>query len=260
MTFISSAQSEEDLSKPFNEVTFLVTHNAYNVGKEKFRFGNQRISVYDQLKGGVRGLCFDIYSQEDSLYQYHRYQILGKQKLAEDLSEIKTFLEEDSTAIVTIFVECYVRSGQLDTAFQNSGLHEYLFAPDSSEIWPTCREMLEENQRLVVFANKITREQYNWYLFGRPYVASTDYSSFRKAALSTDLMRGDSTLPLLFMNHFVYDWKGTGSRWRAKRVNDNDFLRERCLEMRDRYGKFPNFIAIDYFREDVIDLEVITAD
>lgn len=251
------SQLDADFDKPYNEVTFLGTHNAFNSRVENFIFPNQKISVYDQLQGGIRGLCLDIYQIGDTLYQYHAYPMLRTQKLSEDLGEIKQYLEEDSTAIITLFLESYVSSGKIDTLLTQMDLSKYLFSKDTNQVWPTCREMISNDTRLVIFSGRVDKQRLDWYHHSRIYVASTDYSNFTKASLSTDFHRGDETKDIYVMNHFVYDCIGTGSWWRARRINKNKFLRKRCAEMKEKHGKYPNFILIDFFREGDIDLKEI---
>lgn len=253
----SLGQRVSDFNKPYNEVTFIGTHNAYNSKSERFRLPNQDVSVYEQLKGGSRALCLDVYTIDDTLHQMHRYPMLRTQKLSDDFIEIKRFLEEDSSAIVTLLLECYVRTGQIDTLLREVGLDTYLFEKDSVQVWPRCREMIRDNSRLVIFGSCQKSGEYSWNYYDHEYLSSTDYSNFRKGALSTDLRGKDTLLDLLIMNHFVYDWFGTGSKFWAKRINTNAFVRERCLEMKSRYGKYPNYILVDHFREGVLDLEAI---
>lgn len=257
MPFFLFGQQLADLDKPYNEVTFIGTHNAYNTQSEKFRLPNQDMSVYQQLSAGARALCLDIYAMDDTLYQMHRYPMLRTQKLADDFLEIRDFLEEDTSSIVTLLLECYVRTGQIDTLLREVGLSSYLFEKQSGQSWPTCQELIKNNSRLIIFGSCEKSEEYSWNYYDSRYLTSTDYSNFRKGALSTDIRGKDTLLDLLIMNHFVYDWFGTGSKYWAKRINTNEFVRERCLEMKERYGKFPNFVLVDHFREGILDLEAI---
>jgi hypothetical protein len=79
------------------------------------------------------------------------------------LKEIQAFLEANPSEIVTIFIEDYVTSSQgLTKVFNASGLSTYLFPvsamPKSGEDWPTVDKMVQQNQRLVVFTSKSSKE------------------------------------------------------------------------------------------------------
>lgn len=87
------------------------------------------------------------------------------------LKEIRTFLEANSSEIVTIFIEDYVTSSQgLSKVFNSAGLNKYLFPvsqmPKNGGDWPTVDDMVQKNQRLVVFTSKKNKESegfaYEW--------------------------------------------------------------------------------------------------
>lgn len=79
------------------------------------------------------------------------------------LKEIQAFLEANTSEIVTIFIEDYVTSSQgLTKVFNASGLSKYLFPlsrmPKNGGDWPTVDDMVQKNQRLVVFTSKSSKE------------------------------------------------------------------------------------------------------
>jgi len=72
-------------------------------------------------------------------------------------------MEANPTEIVTIFIEDYVTSPQgLTKVFNASGLRKYWFPvsrmPKNGEDWPTVDDMVHQNQRLVVFTSKSSKE------------------------------------------------------------------------------------------------------
>lgn len=79
------------------------------------------------------------------------------------LKEIQVFLEANPSEIVTIFIEDYVTSTQgLTKIFNASGLSTYWFPvsrmPKNGGDWPTVDDMVQKNQRLVVFTSKSSKE------------------------------------------------------------------------------------------------------
>jgi hypothetical protein len=79
------------------------------------------------------------------------------------LKEIQAFLEANPSEIVTIFIEDYVTSSQgLTKVFNASGLSNYWFPlsqmPKNGTNWPTVDDMIQKNQRLVVFTSKSSKE------------------------------------------------------------------------------------------------------
>lgn len=242
------SQTPADSNKRFNEVTFLATHNAYNTRADRYRLPNQAVSVADQLKAGVRGLLFDVYENEDSLFQYHRHKFLRKKPFHEGLNAVRTFLKEDSTAIVTLILECYTSVDKIERELRATGLYDFLFWKDSRNLWPTINEMLQSNQRLVIFTNRndASPEQ-TWYLSDNEWTTATHYSNFRIKKLSSDLLMEHRADGIFLMNHFVYSWLGTGSRRKARKINTPERIQTRIDEIEARYGRTVNFVAVDYF-------------
>lgn len=79
------------------------------------------------------------------------------------LKEIQVFLEANPSEIVTIFIEDYVTSPQgLTKIFNASGLSTYWFPvsrmPKNGGDWPTVDDMVQKNQRLVVFTSISSKE------------------------------------------------------------------------------------------------------
>lgn len=79
------------------------------------------------------------------------------------LKEIESFLEANPSEIVTIFIEDYVTSSNgLTKVFNASGLSKYWFPlsrmPTNGSDWPTVDDMVNQNQRLVVFTSKSSKQ------------------------------------------------------------------------------------------------------
>ncbi len=66
------------LNKKYNEVSFLMTHNAMNNTERGFTVPNQSHSITRQLQNGVRGLMLDTYDGSDGVaLTYHGYPAFG---------------------------------------------------------------------------------------------------------------------------------------------------------------------------------------
>lgn len=79
------------------------------------------------------------------------------------LKEVQAFLEGNPTEIVTTIIEDYVTSPNgLTNVFAAAGLAKYRFPvtrmPKNGEDWPTVDDMIRNNQRLVVFTSKSSKE------------------------------------------------------------------------------------------------------
>lgn len=79
------------------------------------------------------------------------------------LKEIEAFLAANPSEIVTIFIEDYVSSPTgISKVFNDAGLTKYLFPlsrmPKNGEEWPTVDDMVQKNQRLLLFTSKSSKE------------------------------------------------------------------------------------------------------
>lgn len=79
------------------------------------------------------------------------------------LNEIRVFMEGNPSEIVTIIIEDYVASPNgLTKVFNAAGLRKFWFPvskmPKNGGDWPTVDDMIQQNQRLVVFTSKSAKE------------------------------------------------------------------------------------------------------
>lgn len=91
------------------------------------------------------------------------------------LKEIEAFLRGNPTEIVTIFIEDYVTSPMgLTKVFNAAGLNKYMFPlsrmPTNGSDWPTVDDMVQKNQRLVVFSSMKSKEASEKIAFQWKYV------------------------------------------------------------------------------------------
>lgn len=99
------------------------------------------------------------------------------------LKEIQAFLEANPSEIVTIIIEDYVESPQgLTKVFEAAGLKKYWFPvaqmPKNGEDWPTVDDMVQNNQRLVVFTSKSAKEASEGIAYEWNYVVENQCESF----------------------------------------------------------------------------------
>ena len=105
------------------------------------------------------------------------------------LKEIQVFLEANPTEIVTIFIEDYVTSPNgLTNVFKAAGLSKYWFPvsqmPKSGGDWPTIDDMVQKNQRLVVFTSKSSKEASEGIAYEWRYVVENQCESYSRSALA----------------------------------------------------------------------------
>lgn len=257
-----------DLDRRFDQYTWVSTHNAFNTWGP---FPNQGKTLSQQLLDGVRGLSLDLYEYKGRVRVCHGSCFLGGETLSTHLShEIIPFLLADREAIVTLHLEDYVSASALRAELARVPNPARLtFDPDSWNTpgWPTLRQMIEANQRLLIFdleagnagryalpggvatimsARGGTTE--NFWELGKT-IATHDTSCVSR--WSETLERGQVQFagkqwPRLFvMNHF----HAVGEPMHSKTDNRYDKLMERVYEScAPTAGGPPNYIVIDHYQ------------
>ena len=99
------------------------------------------------------------------------------------MKEVQAFLEANPTEIVTIIIEDYVTSPNgLTKVFNAAGLKKYWFAvsrmPKNGENWPTIDDMIQKNQRLVVFTSKSAKEASEGIAYQWRYMVENQCESY----------------------------------------------------------------------------------
>lgn len=258
-----------DLDRRFDEYSWVTTHNAFNTWVP---FPSQSKSISQQLHDGVRGLSLDIHEYQGSVKVCHGSCFLGGKRLSAHLNdEIIPFLLADRKAIVTIHLEDYVSSSALRTELSRvPNLARLTFNPDTWKTpgWPTLRQMIAANQRLLIFdlesrnagrynlpggvatimSSRSATSENHWEL-GRT-IGTHDTSC--RSRWAGNLGPGPVQFPgkswprLFVMNHF----HGAGESLHSRTDNRYDKLMERvygtCAQAARRS---PNYIVIDHYQQ-----------
>ena len=108
--------------------------------------------------------------------------LLIQQPAINVLKEIQAFLAANPTEIITIFIEDYVRSPMgLTKIFKAAGLDQYMFPvsrmPKNGGDWPTVDDMVQKNQRLVVFTSEKSKEASEGIAYQWNYVVENQCES-----------------------------------------------------------------------------------
>jgi len=247
MSYAQCNGSVDLCSKQYNEVAYLTTHNAFNSDEDGLLFPNQTYNIASQLNDGVRGLMIDVYDHFGTPTAYHSVFALGTIPLSDIFNDIKTFLDNNPNEIVTIILECYVTANDIEDEINQSGLFNYLYAHNA--IWPTLQNMIDNNNRLVIFTDvDDASSSQSWYHYVWEYAVETHYSVGNINDFTCDFNRGDAVNDLFIFNHFVTDGTlGYGLYNESNDVNANPFFINRALDCQNQTNKFPNFVTVDYY-------------
>lgn len=228
----------------FDEVAYATTHNAMSNIEDGFVGPNQRFSVRRQLADGVRGLMLDTHYWLDVVSLCHSLCQIGQRPLLATLNDIRTFLERRPAEVVTIIFESYVSAADTAAVFEEAGLMPYVHAQPVGAPWPTLREMIEADRRLVVFTDN-QGGTYPWYHHVWSYAFETHYSFATPADLSCNPNRGSTANSLFILNHFLT--QVFGSPQLATLINFDPLFIDRANSCAAQNAALPNFVTVDFY-------------
>ncbi|KAL4372750.1 hypothetical protein AHAS_Ahas05G0013000 [Arachis hypogaea] len=250
---------------PFNRYSWLTTHNSYALAGARSATGsfivapmNQDDTVADQLKNGVRGFMLDMYDFMNDIWLCHSaqgkcYNFTAFQPAINVLKDMKSFLDANPSEIITIIIEDYVSSPQgLTKVFKNSGLSNYMFPlsrmPKNGQDWPTVDDMVQKNQRVLVFTSKRDKEASEGIAYQWTYMVENQYGddgmkngSCPNRAESPAM--NTKSRSLVLMNYFP----STPNRSAACADNSAPLVSMMKTCYAASGNRWPNFIAIDYY-------------
>ncbi|KAI9123954.1 hypothetical protein K1719_005254 [Acacia pycnantha] len=251
---------------PFNRYSWLTTHNSFAMLGQKPQTGspilspvNQQGSITSQLDNGVRGLMLDMYDFQNDIWLCHSfggqcYNYTAFQPAINVLREIGAFLEANPSEIVTIMIEDYVTSPKgLTKVFDAAGLRKFWFPvwrmPKNGGDWPTVDDMIQKNQRLVVFTSKASKEASEGIAHEWSYLVENQYGNGGMKAGSCP-NRAESqpmntkSRSLVLVNFF----RDFPELTHSCKDNSAPLLRmiDTCYEASGQ--RWPNFIAVDFYK------------
>jgi hypothetical protein len=250
----------------YDHVTFAATHNSFA------RFGqfsrpNQLRTIPERLAMGIRGLMLDVYRAYGELRLCHEEcdSPSGYISFAHTLADIKRFLDAERHEIVTLIFQSQVPPRELATAFSGAGLLPYLYDHNGTA-WPTLRQMIGANRRLVVFVSNLSSEDgglfpppanelgptgahrdYRWLHSEWRLASENPYSYASRASFGAGhpaycaVERGSGE-GLFILNHFI----SPASYVTASEVNGIESLVGGARYCRRKRGRWPNCLVVDY--------------
>jgi hypothetical protein len=184
----------------------------------------------------------------------HQLCGFGYTVLRDSLDEVRTFLDENPREVLWIIIQDEITNSDTQRAFEEAGLVPYIYTHTPGQEWPTLRQMIESNKRLVVMAENEGPPP-DWYTNVWTETEETPYTFLNEKQFNCKPNRGDTGKPFFLLNHWIQ--RGSPNRVDGAIVNDYDFLLNRARQCEQERGKLPNFIAVNWYSQgnliDVVD-------
>ena len=232
------------LESRYDQIAWLVTHNAMSNREEGWWFPNQSYGLTRQLNDGVRGLMLDIHMIDDQPYLLHSRAMLGKIPLATGLTEIRTFMKKNPRAILTLIFESYAPAIQVRKAIEAAGLLDLVHQQATAQSWPSIKEMVAQNKRLVVFTDAGGGDWPGYHDVWK-FCQETHFSVKQTQDFSYRRNRGKQSNPLFILNHFLT--RPTAGVGLAAQANSPAILKPRLDGCEKATMRFPNYVAVDFY-------------
>ncbi|KAJ6894650.1 PI-PLC X domain-containing protein [Populus alba x Populus x berolinensis] len=253
-------------SLPFNKYAFLTTHNAFAIDGYPSHTGIPRITVTDQedsiteqLNNGARALMLDTYDFHGDVWLCHSfkgqcYDFTAFGPAIDTLKEIEAFLSANPIEIVTLILEDYVQAPNgLTKVFADSGLMKYWFPvskmPKNGQDWPLVSDMVQNNQRLLVFTSIQSKEASEGIAYQWNYMVENQYGDDGMKAGSCPNRKESSSLDdksrsLVLINYF----RSISNKELSCEDNSENLINMLRTCDGAAAGRWANFVAVNYYK------------
>jgi hypothetical protein len=186
-------------------------------------------------------------NETTAIYLCHGFCELGATALSSTLHEMREFLISNPNEVIIIINQDEgVTPQSIEEAFKESGLIEFVYRNRVGPPWPTLKEMIASDQRVLVFAENDSKGV-EWYHSVFESMQETPYSFHDPKEFSCTANRGGSGGSLFLMNHWI-DSTPAPKPSNAQIVNSFDVLLKRAEQCKKERHLMPNLIAVDFYK------------
>jgi hypothetical protein len=119
-----------------------------------------------------------------------------------------------------------------------------VYTHQADEDWPTLGQLIEADQRLVVFS-EVEAAAPAWNHPAFRFIQDTPFLARSVEDLSCDRARGETSATLFLMNHWVS--RTAPDRADAQTINAREAIVGRARACETARGQLPDFVAVNFF-------------
>jgi hypothetical protein len=177
-------------------------------------------------------------------YLCHSFCELGARPFPQTLRDINEFLDRNPGEVIMLVLEDHISPEDTAKAFISSGLIGRVYYHTDGQPFPTLREMIETDERVVVFAEN-NASGVDWYLPASEFIQDTPFRVMQPGQFSCELGRGEATNPIFALNHWLT--ASFPSRPDASEINQFDFLYQRALRCEAARERRVNLVIVNFY-------------
>ena len=179
-----------------------------------------------------------------SIFLCHNFCELGAVSFSDVLGDVKRFLDTNPEEVVVLIIQDATTPADTSAAIERAGLAEDAYTLRKGEPLPTLRDMIEAEQRLLVFAEQGGPGAPAWYMPAYDWFQETGYSFRSQNDFNCSPNRGSPDNPLFLLNHWVSNSPPDPSS--ATAANRRNVLEQRAFRCLSERGRIPNVVALDF--------------
>jgi hypothetical protein len=189
------------------------------------------------------------------MYLCHSFCELGATRLDSVLADLRTFLVANPGAVVVVINQDYLTPEDFVGAVKDADLEELAYRGPVDGKWPTLREMVDKNQRVVFLAENKAGAAPWYHLAYESITEETPYTFTKVRQLTSadgldktcEPNRGPDEAPLFLLNHWI-STDPVPLPSDAVKVNVYDALLARAQDCRRIRRHLPNLVAVNFYR------------
>ncbi len=250
--------------RQYSEVTFPETHNSFATHADGIYYpaSNHETGLQEQWDAGMRAFMLDAHYRTSFSSDSNDVRFChgdpdrgaspchyGEVNAIAWLSHIRSLMAGDENDIVTLLFESTVSAEHIEYILMESDLFDWIYQHELGEQWPTLGELIDADNRLVVFWEEPQDDAFPWLHDFLVFSWTTNFAEDDPEEMNCEVHRGDGTQTVWHLNNWLKNSAGLSDPQRAGQVNDYDFLLNRGLECWEMHGKRPTFIAVDWWED-----------
>jgi hypothetical protein len=183
-------------------------------------------------------------SESRGVYLCHNFCELGAVPLLGELRTLHDFLDEHPSEIVVVIIQDATSSDDVLEIFDQAGLLGEVATLEPGQPLPTIGELVDDGTQLIVFAERGDDDAPPWLHRADDWFQETGFTFESVADLDCEPNRGDSSRPLMLVNHWVS--RSPPDPAVARAANDDLVVRQRVEACTAADRPRPNVIAADF--------------
>ena len=190
------------------------------------------------------------------IYLCHSFCELGGTTLDSALNDLHDFLVANPGEVVVVINQDYIIPQDFVAAVNKAGLGDMVYrGPTAEGQWPTLRQMIDTNQRVVFLAENHAGAAPWYHLAYKDITEETPYAFSNPQQLTTASQlatscrpnRGPARAPIFLVNHWITT-DPTPLPSNAAKVNAYRPLMRRLRECERIRHHIPNLVAVNFYR------------